>query len=288
MRDDFAAFVLSHGRADRVITVDALRRAGYTGRLYVVVDDEDPALDEYRTRYGDAVLTFSKPDVAETFDVGDLEPNRQTVAYARNACWDLARSVGVRYFAELDDDYKDFLYRVVGRTDGGLPRLRGWAIRNLDGVLEAMVRFVEETPTTTIAMSQGGDWMGGTEGAMAAIRLKRKAMNSFVCDVDRPFDFVGRLNEDVNTYLALGRTGRLFFTVSTVQLNQLATQSNEGGMTDAYLDAGTYVKSFFSVLYAPSCVQIRSMGRTDRRLHHRIDWDAAVPKIVSAKLRRRR
>ena len=48
MRDDFAAFVLSHGRPDDVVTVASLKRSGYSGRLFVVVDDEDPTLDRYR------------------------------------------------------------------------------------------------------------------------------------------------------------------------------------------------------------------------------------------------
>lgn len=281
MRDDFAVFVLSHGRPDRVVTVDSLTRSGYTGRVYIVIDDEDPSGDEYRRRF-ENVLVFSKEEIAATFDVGDLEPDRRTIVYARNACWRLARDVGVRFFAEFDDDYGSFLYRVIGLYDGSpLPVLRGWTIENLDGIFEAMIRFVERTPTASLAMSQGGDWLGGTASSMAPAQLKRKAMNSFVCDVEKPFQFVGRINEDVNTYVALGRTGRLFFTYSGLQLNQLATQGNEGGMTDVYLQSGTYVKSFFTVMYAPSCVQIRSMGRTDRRLHHRINWATAVPKIVS-------
>jgi len=40
------------------------------------------------------------------------------------------------------------------------------------------------------------------------------------------------------------------------------------------------VKSFYTVMAAPSCTTIRTMGRTDRRLHHHIDWDKAVPKIL--------
>ena len=63
-------------------------------------------------------------------------------------------------------------------------------------------------------------------------------------------------------------------------MDQKRTQTNPGGMTDLYLDAGTYVKSFYSVMYAPSCVTIRDMGRINRRLHHRVDWNAAAPKIL--------
>ena len=38
---DFAVFILSHGRADTISTYRALRDGGYTGRTYVVIDNED-------------------------------------------------------------------------------------------------------------------------------------------------------------------------------------------------------------------------------------------------------
>lgn len=41
MRDDFCAFILTHGRPGKVLTYRTLRRAGYTGKIFIVVDDED-------------------------------------------------------------------------------------------------------------------------------------------------------------------------------------------------------------------------------------------------------
>ena len=51
-------------------------------------------------------------------------------------------------------------------------------------------------------------------------------------------------------------------------------------MTDIYLDSGTYVKSFYTIMYAPSCTKIRPMGSVYRRLHHSINWNNAVPKVI--------
>jgi len=286
MRDDFAVFILIHGRPDRQYTLSALERAGYTGRLFIVIDDEDETGDEYRALYGDQVLVFSKDQIAATFDTGDNFTDRRTIVYARNACWDLARQNGVRYMMQLDDDYHNFSYRTIGRKDGETrDTYHGWTIRSIDQVLEAMIAFVESTPTASLAMAQGGDFAGGQSSDSARVRLKRKAMNSFLCDTERPFTFIGRVNEDVNTYVHGGHTGLLFFTYTTLQLMQELTQNNPGGMTDTYLDSGTYLKSFYTIMYAPSCTDIRMMGKTERRLHHRINWDTAVPKIIPQTLR---
>ena len=43
---------------------------------------------------------------------------------------------------------------------------------------------------------------------------------------DRPFQFVGRINEDVNAYCSFGFRGHLFMTVAQLRLEQKQTQSN--------------------------------------------------------------
>jgi hypothetical protein len=267
MRSEFCIFILTHGRAGRVITVETLRKCGYTGKFYIVIDDEDSQGDEYRKEFGDKVLMFSKEEMSKKFDEGDNFNDRRTITYARNACFELAEKVGCRYFMQLDDDYYWFGYRLH----------RGFTIKNIDPALSALVAFMESTSTQTIAMSQGGDNIGG---ATCPIMLKRKAMNSFLCDTKKPFKFRGRFNEDVNTYTSQGRCGSLFFTLTSVQLDQKDTQGNEGGITELYKKFGTYVKAFTTVMYCPSSVTISEMGTAHKRLHHRINWNATAPKII--------
>lgn len=278
MRDDFCAFILTHGRPDRVHTFKTLQRAGYTGKVYIVIDDEDKTADEYRARFGDKVLQFCKSEIAARIDEGDNFNDRRAIIYARNACWDLARQVGCRYFIQLDDDYNSFVIRYNSQL-----QYSGFTVkRNIDGVLDSMLQYYIDIPALSIAMSQGGDHMGGSEGKSPSLR--RKCMNSFICSTDRPFSFVGRVNEDVNTYTMDGRRGKLFLTVLQAQLNQLTTQSNAGGMTDLYLDGGTYLKTFYTILYSPSCVKIgilKDPRGGPERIHHKINWHHTAPKILS-------
>ena len=278
MLDDFCAFILTHGRPDRVHTYKTLLRAGYTGKIYIVIDDEDKTADEYRARFGDKVLQFCKSEIAARIDEGDNFNDRRAIIYARNACWDLARQVGCRYFIQLDDDYNSFVIRYNSQL-----QYSGFTVkRNIDGVLDSMLQYYIDIPALSIAMSQGGDHMGGSEGKSPSLR--RKCMNSFICSTDRPFSFVGRVNEDVNTYTMDGRRGKLFLTVLQAQLNQLTTQSNAGGMTDLYLDGGTYLKTFYTILYSPSCVKIgilKDPRGGPERIHHKINWHNTAPKILS-------
>lgn len=276
MRDDFVAFILTHGRPDRVHTMNTLERCGYTGRKFLVVDDEDKTAGQYRERFGsENVLTFSKGDIAKRFDEADNFDDRRAIFYARNACFELAKKVGARFFIQLDDDYQALHYR---NGDGSYaPSIRV----TMDELLNALLEFYESIPALTLAISQGGDHIGGQSRAS----LRRKAMNTFICSVDRPFKFHGRVNEDVNTYTMLGRMGGLFLTVMQAQMVQKPTQSNQGGMTELYLSVGTYIKSFYSVMHCPSSVKIGEIVdhnaiTPNPRIHHAINWNATAPRIL--------
>ena len=280
-RTDFAALILTHGRSNSVVTYNTLRRQGYTGRIVLMVDDEDSQIDAYRKKFGDQVVVFSKQAAIDMTDSGDNFGKRNSVVYARNYTFNVAKELGLKYFLELDDDYTQFRYTFDNDRNY---ITRNIEIKSLDGVIEAMLDFVIKSGATTIAMSQGGDFIGGEKSTFSKLERKgkfsRKVMNSFFCDVDKPFKFMGRINEDVNLYAENGRRGELFITVPRIRLEQKQTQANDGGLTDIYLDLGTYVKSFYSVMYAPSCVKIAEMGVTARRLHHRLSWKHTCPLII--------
>jgi hypothetical protein len=280
--ENFVAFILTHGRPDRVHTYNTLKKLGYTGRIIIVIDNEDKSADEYRKKFGDQVYQFDKAGVATRMDEGDNFGDRRAIVYARNACFEIAEELGIDYFIQLDDDYTEFRYRknhkgefIEGKVD---------YVRNLDGVFRALLDYYISIPALSIAVAQGGDFIGGTTGKG---KPKRKCMNSFICSRHRAFKFVGRINEDVNTYTHLASRGGLFLTIMTVSLQQKQTQSNKGGMTELYLDSGTYVKSIYSVIYQPSSVCVGVLkDRKSSRLHHRVSWRHTVPQLLDEKYKR--
>ena len=148
--------------------------------------------------------------------------------------------------------------------------------------------FLDASGAATVAFAQGGDFIGGLRGGNFKKRLLRKAMNSFFCRVDRPIQFRGTMNEDVTTYTTLGSRGELFFTFVDVHIIQIPTQSLGGGMTAAYRESGTYLKTFYSVMSMPSCIKVGMMYSKNSRIHHRIDWECCVPKILNEKYRKER
>lgn len=279
----YAIFILTNGRPDNVITYGTLRKSGYTGKIYLICDDEDKQLARYQEKYGDEVIVFRKSDYVGKFDMMDNLDGNKVIVYARNACYDIARSLGLDYFFEYEDDYTSFTHRFIKGQKLGYAK-----VNRMDDVCNAFIECLKSTGATTIAMAQGGDYIGGAS-SFNHLQYKRKAMNSFVFKVNKDSEddciFIGRMNDDVNTYLTLGSVGHIFFQIADIMLNQLATQSNDGGNTEAYKTMGTYVKSFYSVIAAPSCVKVSAMGVSNIRLHHKINWKNAVPKIIREDLK---
>lgn len=274
----FAVVIPTYGRPDRVYTYNTLRKSGYTGDIYLLCDDSDKTLALYQKEYGDKVLVFSKEETIGTFDRMDNFNRRNVVVYARNAIYAKAKEAGLKYIAVLDDDYMSFRYRV----DKNYQYASNIKMQNIDNVFAAFLDFLVTTNVSTICFAQGGDFIGGATNQRLAIKKTplRKMMNLFFFDVDRPVEFMGTINEDLTASVAEGIVGRVVLTTPLVTIEQRETQSNAGGLTEIYLDLGTYVKSFYSVMYAPSAVKVWSMGSTSKRIHHLVDWKAASARII--------
>lgn len=270
MENNFAVFIMVHGRPDKMWTYKTLRDCGYTGKIFLVADNLDKTLDGYKEKYGDQVLVFDKVGASKEMDSGDNTGDLRSTLYAANKIFDLAKENGIKYFYIMCDDYYYFGYRYITGAR---------KIKNLDRVFEIMVDFYKATNIKTIAFSQGGDHIGGFSGIM----LKRKAMNSFLCSTDRPFKFMGRMNEDVTTYVNLGSKGDLFLTFTNLQLDQKDTQAEKKGLSELYIDNGTYTKSFFSVMYNPSNVKVSMMNANNPRIHHIVKWGNTTPMIIDPK-----
>lgn len=286
----FAVFILSHGRPDSVLSYKALKDCGYTGDVYIVVDNEDKTLSQYLKKYGDIVKVFDKKKISFDVDACDNYSRRDSVVYARNYSFLLAKELKLDFHLQLDDDYLRFGWTIDGsnRYMTTTP-----STKRLDSIIQAVLSFMQQTRIASIAFAQGGDFIGGEAGTFAQKamngRLSRKAMNSFFFATDRPSVFRGRVNDDVNLYVEEGRRGQVFLTIQSVRLWQPQTQKNAGGCTEVYLALGTYIKSFYSLMVAPSCIKIGMMGaKGRRRIHHKVQWKHACPVIISEKYRKPR
>lgn len=128
-----------------------------------------------------------------------------------------------------------------------------------------------------------------------------KTQISNVAESIRQYGFVQPIVVDRNSVIVIGHcralaaqklgmeevpcvcVGELMLTAVDAMLTQKTTQKNKGGMSDVYNASGTYLKSFYSVMIMPSAVTVQEMGDKHRRIHHNVEWDYCVPKILNEK-----
>ena len=278
----YAVFILTYGRADKVITYNNLRKQGYTGKIFLVCSDDDKSINDYKEKYGEAIVLFNKELAGNKFDIGDNFENKKVVVYARNEVFDIAKNLGYENFIVMDDDYNSFhfLCNEIGEYEQR-------KCKNLNNVFSIYFKYFLKTNCLCIAPIQGGDLIGGKRNSMFSGGLmKRKVMNVWFLTTKRRFNIVGRINEDTSSYVLEGNRGGLFLQVPDFRIDQNTTQSSSGGLTEFYLETGTYQKSFYSVMFSPSCVKIALMNSTHKRLHHQISWNNTCSKIIREKHKR--
>lgn len=276
-----ATFILTYGRAKNVQTYKTLLESGFSfDDIYLLVSDDDKELQEYYNNFGDKVFTFSKEDAREITDLCDNFENRKLVVFARNYIFKIANDLKLDCFCVLDDDYTRFNYRRCFEET-----LKGFKVKDLKRINEACFKYLMNTPNLDcFAFAQDGDFIGGAS-SFEAIGGKRKIMNYYFFKTNRPIKFLGSINEDLSASVYEGQRGKVFFTINDVSVHQNLTQTNKGGLTDAYLDSGTYIKSFYSVIVAPNCVKVSAMGNNDLRIHHKVNWNLACPKIIREEIK---
>ena len=286
MTNNYCIFILSHDRAGNIPTISSLEESGYDGDWFILVDSGEH-IDEYKDEYGDEKAIYvPKDDALPELDRGDNFDYRKTPLYTRYQVWDIADELGYNHFVMMDDDYTRFDWKLDENIEFG----HTTRVENINQYIEAAIEYLNSSKVTTICMAQGGDYIGGEDATFVKkrktdnhhiVRSRRKAMNVFVCQTDEPYEFRGSLNDDVNTYIREQQLGHVFLTPNILSLEQERTQQHDGGITELYLEAGTYVKSFYTVLYSPSSTGLYFLDDgADKRIHHDITWRNAVPKIV--------
>lgn len=270
MREDFAIFVLSHGRAKTIATVNAFLKAGYTGKYFIILDDMDDQISEYKKRFGDHCVVFPKKEVAKSTDTMDNFGKLSIPLYARNWSFDFAKEQGLKYFLQCDDDIKDF----TGKYVDGSGRFKTVKITNFDRVTEALIEFIETDDRIAVtAFSNAGGFFGGKNGRYKD-GLGRTINQAMLFRTDCGCRFVGTQNEDLN--ISLRHFDKLTFECYSVVVTSPQRGTNAGGI--AY--DSMYESNFYSVIMSPSCIKITDGGKMKRLSAN------MFPKIISDRWRK--
>lgn len=275
-----AVFIISHNRPE-VYTYHALRLSGYTQDVYIVVDDKDPQLDEYKTRYKENILVFSKDDYT-MIDMADLLPSLNSATTPKYAAFRFASEMGLDAMAIFDDDLKDFKYRY----DNGNKLSTMWFkdVPRMQRVLDACFEFVagQEIPCC-LSFYPAAKVFPDTMK-----KFIRQSINMFVTTpsfglrtIGKLCPFKGRFYEDENFFVKFNSIGALVFAVQNITFMSATfeTKDNNGGMNPVYEQTSTYSRKFQLVLENPwnSPIGIFEKGGVFRTSTKSADYSRILP-----------
>lgn len=273
MRDDFAVMICSHGRAKTLTTFDALRECGYTGKIFIIIDDEDNQIDEYRDRF-ENVHIFCKQKYYEAAD-GVIEGKQKCILYARNACYDIAAENDLTFFCEIDDDISAFYFRYIAEE-----KAKQTKIKSLDEVFEELLHFYEHKKTSVLGFMTQGDYIGGISSKAFRQGISRTVSNVFIMKTDRRIDFIASMNEDTCSALVYGQRGELFMSVNGIMQSseEIGNNTLGNGMTEFYEKLGSFSRTFIAVICRPDCVKAEA---AKGKFRIRVNWNNSVPMIIN-------
>lgn len=289
----FCVLIISYGRPDKVYSWDTLDTELSEAPRYIICSDDDKTIPQYQEKFGkDHVLIFNKEEEMKNFDVGDNYPGMfNSSCFAHNTYFRFAKQLGYKYFLAMDDD--SVVYRIRYQNPEEVEVLKDGTCKGpvravqipphrFDECCEAYFRMLDAAPwINCMAFSQGGDYIGGYNSGTWKKKMRWKAMNSFFCCTDKPWEMPGRINEDATAYVYHGHKGRVAITLAEIMLDQVPTQQASGGMTDIYRDNGTWLKTAYTVMMCPSAVKFAIMP-TSHRIHHHVNFEYCCPKVISS------
>ena len=280
--NDFAVFILTHGRPYKQYTLNALRESGYTGKIYLVVDDLDKTQDKYLEFYKDSVIIFDKMHYVSVTETGVSKPHINFASFARNAIEDIAEDMKLSYFAMVDDDLTKFRYRY---NENG--KLRSVDVKNMDDVLKSYVEFMETSGLTTTSLASQFRFIGGASNVPPANSSKwRLALTFYIRSTKVKVKWTSNICEDRITCMLYNRMGYPWLQLPFVQLDTKEMHGvNDGGNSDTYREITDFYRIFFTEIFVPDCNYAMYWKRNDGWVNRIPDWETLCPKIISDKYR---
>lgn len=250
MRDDFAIFICTHGRPDKQLTLNTLRKCGYTGRIYLILDNTDTTIQQYIDNYGpDNIIVFDKNYYINSCkDTGDNVGHYKCILYAKNAVEDIANDLNLSGFVIADDDIARFRFRYP--QDG---KIRSTNIDSLDSVINICLDYLLNCNITCLGFCFSQMYFGGVE-SLNQLHKFRIPYNFVFRNATSKIDWHSWFGEDVITAISYNKVGQFWTVVPFIQqdIANVGSGKEDGGMADIYRNIASFRLAMCDFMYHPS------------------------------------
>lgn len=282
---NFAIFICTHGRPNKQVTYDVLRNAGYTGKIYFVVDDEDDTVNELKHNFSSEdnldLIQFNKQYYIDTVDKGTNEDQRKCILYAKCFCEDKAKELKLDAFAMADDDMPSFRYRYIENNSLKSQRIH----TTFDGIVDGYVDFMIKGDLSAVGFGFAQFYFTGTKSFSPENAEKYRIPYTFVFrNPKHTVNWMSWFGEDIVTAVYHNKIGHKMLAVPFVQQDIVSIGQEDGGMKDVYDGNSSIRLAMQNTMYLP--VELKPYFYKGRFMAS-IKRDHAFPKLVSSSFKKK-
>ncbi len=289
MDNKLVVFILSHKSPNKCETLDTLKKLGFNGECFIIIDDEDDCLEEYKKVYNDSLIVYHKESYKYSVDMGyslNGDVSFSHAVYARNAVEDIAHNFGIKYFAVSDDDIYDFKFRIPMHEYHKLPTLD---VEDINEPLSLYFRYVMDCDIPCLGIGTPNFYIGGYDKIVSGNYLNRKQVSNFyIRNLNYKIDWLMPI-DDFSTSSINNFRGNLFFSLYPLELiarpqyTQKIITGKEGGEVEFYRKNSTWKQSYCSYILMPSFISLKFYKT---RYIPSVKSENAYPKIISSVFKR--
>lgn len=277
-----AVFICTHGRPDTQHTLKTLRDSGYTGKIYLVLDDEDETYPYYHHNLGycDDIWEFNKQFYIDKSDTGTNENQRKCILYAKNCCEDLAQNMKLDAFVIADDDILNFRFRYA--EDGHLKSQK--VLSTMDDIMDAYYKAMLDCNMVATGFGFTQFYFSGSDSFSSDNIQKYRVPYNFVFrNANYKVDWMSWFGEDIITAVYYGRIGQLWTALPYVQQEIVSLASADGGMKDTYDSNSSVRLAMQNVMYLPA--ELKAYQYKGKYMAS-IKRENAFPKLISSSFKK--
>lgn len=278
----FAIFILSHKRADRVETYSTLRKGGYTSKIYVVVDNQDPMLDKYQERFGDDVLVFDKQTYIDSTETLETSKMKASAVYARNAIEQYAKDFGLDAFGMFDDDVISMRYRWIEGNSVRSLTVNG----GLDSVFEMYGQYILDAGIACTSFPFTMFYVAGVHDLNKRISEYRHTYQIHIRNAHKPVEWKGIINHDTITQLLTAKNGYIWWSIPHLVFDAKPMNKESGGLKEVYDALKDLDMAFLAIMTCPDCCTITTSNGERSTLQIKENKHTSYPMIVSSRYKK--
>ena len=270
-------FIPSYHRANNLKTIKYFLKHNYNSKkLHVFIDDDTDDIGEYQEQASKLEFNlhiFNMKEARDRFDyVHRASKSRRSAGQARNMFYEFAKKLNIDFYLVIDDDTSHYQVRPFGVYT------RMANIDDLTLVFNGVKEFMIRQNIGVFGLSQTGDMFERINKKI----MRKKVMNTTFYNTK--YIYRGERGvQDNDTSQFVGIMNEGYFTgslASGLVLNQVASATAKGGLTDLYNECKLLNKSLIIPIQFPSLCHAEKQKKNGGRLHHRINHRYLSPKLI--------